>query len=197
MNLVHKLERSLSVRPDGLAPASTADASPRQEGAPIDFRQLMTRRPPALVAIHAVEAQPERHRSLDEALELLSDASKALVDLTEQYQILENALAATKEQAQVDLASADEFAQECRQSAEALKYKNEQLGKELATQKQRADLAEQTALSSKLLLERSQKAATEAECLASLFQDKVNAYFGEDEKGTSIIKRVKQLLNRT
>lgn len=197
MTLAQRLGQSLSGGADVPAPSATADSRSIQESTPADLRQIAMRRLPALASIQAAAAQPERRQSLDAALALVSEARQALADLLEAYQHLEYTLEATDAQTRSDLASAHEYALEWRKYGESFVLQNDQLGKQIALHKNRADIAEHASAAAKSSLEKTQEAATQAECLAASFRDKVQSYFGIGSNGSSLIERASQLTKRT
>ena len=179
MSLAHKVERTQATPPITLQPI----ASMPRIAIPVDFRDI-TRRPPTALAPTAVPAPapaaPVPRPYTDTAFELLGEVSKAFPALVQRCTQLEADLAETRDMARAEIETAGEVAREWQQIATALKMQVEGLETGFAAMKQRAEAAEQTALALRQDVEQSQHAAAEAECLSSLFQEKVIASFGVD-----------------
>lgn len=127
----------------------------------------------------------------DTALQLLGEVANALATLMSRCQDLEHAMAATKEQARLDVDSAQDVAREWQEVATTLKKQIDQGDKTLSAMRQRAEAAEHELALTQAVVDQSQKAAAEAECLSSLFQEKVIASFGIGSAGHSILESVR------
>ncbi len=201
VSLAQKTERPPMAKLEVLAPSTTSGAAaalaPLKATTPIDFRQIARRTTAPLTSLapatpaRAPEAPPVGRPASDVALDLLSEVSTALPALMGRCQSLEETIATTQEQARADLEAANDVAREWQQIAHTLKVQVEELEKEVAAGKRRAEAAEQESVSIRSVAERSQKAAAEAECLSSLFQEKVIASFGVGSAGHSILESVR------
>ncbi len=199
MSLAQKLDGEAAVKPeDGPPPAPPPGGA--KAGTPIDFRHLMRRAPPTpqLVSVGgeppaqaAREAAPKPSGPANVALELVNEVATALPTLMRRCQSLEKALSTTKEQARRDVETASAKAAEWQQKVGTLRTRVEQLESELAVLRQRAEAAEREVASIRATAEKSQRAAAEAECLASLFQEKVLTAFGVGTAGHSILEGVR------
>ena len=106
-------------------------------------------------------------------------------------------MAATKEQARLDVESAQDVAREWQEVATTLKGQITQADRALSVMRQRAEAAEHELALTQAVVDQSQKAAAEAECLTSLFQEKVIASFGVGSAGHSILESVRTRTEQT
>jgi hypothetical protein len=188
--LTQKVERSQAY---GLN-SSAGGALPKRE-AGLDLRSFM-RRPtsetaavvpaasspapaPAPTAPAAVPSEPPQRQS-DVAFSLLEQAAAALPALLDRCRALE-----------ADLVVAGSQTREWQQKAAATALKVESLEKTLDAMRQRAEAAEQQAAAVTELAAKSQHQAAEAECLSSLFHDKVVTAFGIGSPAHGVLEAVK------
>lgn len=158
---------------------------------PVDFRTLARRIGAVPAAAGPVPPAPAARVKSDTALDLLGEVSSALTALMSRCQALEDGMAATKEQARLDVDSAQDVAREWQEVATTLKGQITQADRALSVMRQRAEAAEHELALTQAVVDQSQKAAAEAECLTSLFQEKVIASFGVGSAGHSILESVR------
>ena len=177
MSLAQKIER---LQPGSDKPV----AAPPRIAVPVDFRDITRRSPapaaPSPITIVPPEPAPSVRQASEVALDLLGEVSKALPFLMARCQQLEVDLIAAQETARADVETANEVAREWQQIAGALKLQVDGLEKGLKVMKQRAEAAEERVAALREETDRSQHAAAEAECLSSLFQEKVISSFGSN-----------------
>lgn len=189
MTLAQKLDRPPARPPVDLSASITARA-------PLDFRQLARRInavPQAPVVSASPTVQPLRVPS-DTAIDLLGEVAAALTTLMARCKTLESALAAAKDEARAEIETAQDVAREWQEVAATLKAKVDDADRTLSAMRARAEAAERELALTQADADRSQKAAAEAECLSSLFQETVIASFGVGSAGHSILENVR---NRT
>ena len=176
---------------DGSGPASPVvpSAGARVLGT-IDFRQIARRAalPPAIVPQSATPTPPRT------ALELLAEVSEALPAVLARCRALEAALATSRETGRAELEAANEVIREWQGIAETTRAQLEAADDNATALRHRAEAAEATLEVVRGDVDRAQQAAAEAECLSSLFEEKVMAAFGVGTPGHSIMESVR---NRT
>ncbi len=177
MSLAQRVERP----PVGNAGPSQAAATAIKAAVPVDFRDITRRavQPPHVTVIRG-EAPGTARKESEAAFELLNEVAKAFPVLMERCEKLDAALSETKDLARVEIEASNDVAREWQQIAGALKLQVDGLEKGLKAMKQRAEAAEQQAASLRETADKSQHAAAEAECLSSLFQEKVISSFGSE-----------------
>lgn len=186
MTLAQNLDRPAARPPIDLSASIAARA-------PLDFRQLARRIsavPPAAPALASPPVQPLRVPS-DTALDLLSEVAAALTTLMSRCRALEEAIATTKAEARAEVESAQDVAREWQEVTATLKARVDDADRTLAAMRARAEAAERELAQTRAAADRSQQAAAEAECLSSLFQEKVIASFGVGSAGHSILETVR------
>lgn len=184
MTLAQKLDRPLAL-------IAVDHPSPPVARAPIDLRHLARRISAIPAPVAASPPSPSPRVKSDTALDLLGEVAAALAALMNRCQTLEEGIAATKEQARLDVEAAQDVAREWQEVATTLKGQITGADRALSSMRQRAEAAEHELALTQAVVDQSQKAAAEAECLTSLFQDKVIASFGIGSAGHSILESVR------
>ena len=189
VSLALRSDQRTTQTPDRAA-AVPPPSSPRVIGA-VDFRQLARR---AAAPTPPKAEAPAAGVTPQQALDLLCEASTALPALMARCHGLEAALADSKEKGRVDLEAANEVAREWQGVAERLRTQLEAVEKNAAALRSRAETAEADLTAVRADADRAHQTAAEAECLSSLFQEKVIAAFGIGSPGHTILESVR---NRT
>ncbi len=150
----------------------------------------LARRPPEtdVVDIGKLKKSPEdgagrtitftNNQNHNVALKLLDEVSSVVPVLVQENQALRLKLTIAKERAAIDIESARELACEWRKTAEEMELRANALEAQLKEFQERAERAEQAANADRELALKSTQDAAEAECLSSLFEDKVLSSFG-------------------
>ena len=126
------------------------------------------------------------------AINLIDEVSSIIPVLVDENETLRAALKRDREKLEADVERATLVACEWRKSAENAKAQIETLERKLAETAERLDRSEARLVSEKELASRSARDAAEAECLSSLFEEKLLSSFGTGSLFQQTLDRIRQ-----
>ena len=145
---------------------------------------------PSPDALEAKRASESRSHSI--AINLIDEVSSIIPMLVEENETLRTVLKRDRERLEADVERATLVACEWRKSAEAAKQQVEALSRNLLEVTERLERSEAKLQSEKELSSKSARDAAEAECLSSLFEEKLLSSFGAGSAFQATLDRIRQ-----
>ena len=178
-------------------PGRTSDPGAEKDNVSLLRRVQLEQRKPTLPMSGPAKPAPEAAKPGDShshsiAIHLIDEVSSIIPILVEENETLRTVLKRDRDRLEADVERATLVACEWRKSAESAKLQVENLERKLAELTERLERSETRLQSEKELASKSARDAAEAECLSSLFEEKLLSSFGAGSLFQATLNRIRQ-----